>query len=106
MRTPIYVRPLADAELAALHEGLHSSDAFTLRRCQIVLASARLQHPPEIALHLGCGEQTVRNALHDFNARGLAALQRTSSRPKTVSYLLDEAGAARLRALLHQSPRT
>src|SRR5689334_5195790 len=85
MRTPIYVRPLTDAEPAALQQGLHSSDAFTLRRCQILLASIRLQRPPDIALHLGCGEQTVRNALHDFNARGLAALQRTSSRPKTRS---------------------
>lgn len=105
MRTPLYVRPLTDAEIPALQQGLHSSNAFTLRRCQILLASARAQRPPDIALHLGCGEQTVRNALHDFNARGLAALQRISSRPKTVPLLLDEARAARLRTVLHQSPR-
>ena len=59
-----------------------------------------------IAEHLGCGEQTVRNAIHAFNARGLGALQPGSSRPHTIRVALMPAGAERLRALLHQSPRT
>jgi hypothetical protein len=36
---PKFVRPLEDAEREALAAGLRSSDAFVLRRCQILLAS-------------------------------------------------------------------
>jgi hypothetical protein len=39
MKRPIFVRPLSDAERKALEAGLRSPDAFTLRRCQILLAS-------------------------------------------------------------------
>ena len=39
MRPPIFVRPLTDAERTALTMGLRSSDAFVLRRCQMLLAS-------------------------------------------------------------------
>jgi hypothetical protein len=45
MQVPLFVRPLTDAERQALEAGLHSSDAFVLRRCQILLASARRARP-------------------------------------------------------------
>ena len=61
---------------------------------------------PAIAEQLGCGEQTVRNAIHAFNERGLGALFAGSSRPHTIHTAFDEAGVERLRALLHRSPRT
>ena len=105
MRPPIYVRALAADELATIQQGLRSSDAFSLRRCQILLASAHLQRPPDIAAQLGCAEQTVRNTLHDFNARGLPALQRHSSRPKTIQLIIDQSRVEQLQALLHRSPR-
>jgi transposase len=105
MRRPIFVRALTDTERAQVEAGLRSSDAFTLRRCQIVLASARGERAPAIAQHLGCDDQTVREAIRAFNARGTAALQRGSQRAKTSRAAFDPAGAARLRALLHQSPR-
>jgi hypothetical protein len=38
MKRPIFVRPLSDAERESLKAGLRSPDAFTLRRCQILLA--------------------------------------------------------------------
>jgi hypothetical protein len=41
MKRPIFVRPLSDAERKTLEAGLRSSDAFVLRRCQILLASSR-----------------------------------------------------------------
>ena len=85
MRPPIFVRPLTDAERTVLTAGLRSRDAFVLRRCQIVLASARGERAPQIAAHLGCDDQTVLDALHAFNARGLAALPRGSSRPPACS---------------------
>jgi transposase len=106
MRPPIYVRPLTEAEREQVEAGLRSPDAFTLRRCQILLASARGEPPAQIARQVGCGDQTVRKALHAFNARGLAALRPGSWRAKTIHVAFSPAAAERLRALLHQSPRT
>jgi transposase len=105
MRTPIFIRPLADTERDALTTGLRSSNAFTLRRCQILLASARGERASQIAAHLGCDDQTVRNAIHAFNHSGLAALTEGSSRPHQIAVAFDPVAGERLRALLHQSPR-
>jgi transposase len=105
MQAPLVVRPPTDDERQALAAGLRSGDAFTLRRCQIVLASTRGEHAPAIAGQLGCSDQTVRNAIRAFAARGVAALTAASSRPHTTHAAFDAAGAARLRALLHRSPR-
>lgn len=106
MKKPVYVRPLEDAERQPMAAGLHSSDAFVLRRCQIVLASARGEPAPQIARHLGCDPQTVRTAISAFNQRGLAALRKGSSRPHRFRVAFDLARGEQLRALLHQSPRT
>jgi transposase len=105
MKPPIFVRPLADAERAGLEAGLRSTDAFVLRRCQILLASARDESVPGIARALGCHEQTVRNAIHGFNAHGVAVLRKGSSRPHTVHAAFAGARAEALRDLLHRSPR-
>ena len=105
MRPPIYVRPLTDAERQALEAGLRSSDAFRLRRCQILLASARHETVPQIGHALGCDQQTVRNAIHAFNATGLGALTPGSHRATTIHRAFDGEEADKLRALLHQSPR-
>jgi transposase len=105
MNAPILIRPLTDAEHAALLSGLHAADAFTLRRCQILLASARGQSPRHIAESLGCSDQTVRDAIHAFAERGIAALTRQSCRPATTHPAFDAAAAERLRELLQRSPR-
>ena len=105
MQAPLFVRPPTDSEQQALAAGLRSADAFTLRRCQIVLASARGERAPAIARSLGCSDQTVRNALRAFDARGVAALREGSSRPHTSHAAFDAEAAERLRALLHRSPR-
>src|SRR3954454_1479796 len=106
MKQPVYVRPLEDAERSQLVAGLRSSDTFGHRRAQILLASARGERAPEIAHHLACDPQTVRNAIVAFNARGLAALRKGSSRPHRFHVAFDLARGEQLRALLHQSPRT
>lgn len=107
MRPPIFVRALTEAERAALTHGLHASEAFVLRRSQIVLASARGERIPQIAATLGCDEKTVRLVVHGFNQHGLAVLQRGSSRPHPSHPAFATAAAvAGLRELLHQSPRT
>ena len=106
MQPPIFVRRPSDDERQALEEGLRSADAFVLRRCQVILASARGERAPQIARALGCDDQTVRNVIHGFTAVGLAILGRGSSRPHTIRVAFDAARGERLRALLHQSPRT
>ena len=106
MRTPIMVRPLMDAERQALTAGLRSPDAFVLRRCQILRASVRGERAPRIATQLGCDDQTVLDALHAFNAHGLAALQKGSSRPhRPPPRAFAGERAEQLRALLHRRPR-
>ena len=105
MRAPLFVRPPSEEEQQALAAGLRSADAFTLRRCQIIRASARGERVPAIARSLECGEQTVRNAIHAFDRDGVAALAEGSSRPHVIHAAFDAAGAERLRALLHRSPR-
>ncbi|SRR6266567_7445546 len=106
MQAPLLVRTLTEAERQQLTAGLRSTDVFTLRRAQIVLASARQEHVPQIARSLGCSEQCVREALHAFNAHGLDTLSRRSSRPQTERAAFCPAHAEQLKALLHQSPRT
>ena len=106
MKPPIFVRSLSQGERRALTAGLRSKDAFVLRRSQILLASSRGEPPPKIAASLGCGSQTVRNAIHAFNKRGLDALEPGSSRPKRTRAAFDEEESAeRLREMLHRSPR-
>lgn len=94
------------ARRKALKKGLRTSDAFALRRCQILLASARRKTAAQIANDLGCASQTVRNVIHDFEQRGLACLVKGANVPLTVEPVLTTAKRERLQALLHQSPRT
>src|SRR6266567_8297794 len=103
MKAPIYVRALSPVEQAGREAGLRSSNAFTLRRSQILRASSRGQRPKEIASNLGCAAQTVRNAIHSFQQKGLDCLKQESSRPKTVQAQFDQPRCEALRALLHQS---
>ena len=105
MKTPIFVRSFSEEEREALHAGLRSKNTFTLRRCQMLLASSRGEYAPRIAQSLGCGQQTVRDAIHDFNERGLDALVARSSRPKRTRDTFDEESAEALREMLHHSPR-
>ena len=106
MKRPIYVRPFSDAERNTLEAGLRSPDAFTLRRCQILLARADGQNAYQIARNLGCNPQTARNAIHIFNEEGLEeALRRGSNRPHTFHRTFDEKGMEALREMLHRSPR-
>ena len=105
MKPPIFVRELSENERERLKAGLRSKDAFVMRRCQILLASARGLSPPKIALSLGCASQTARNAIRAFNQRGMDALTPGSSTPKRVYCAFDAQSAERLRGMLHRSPR-
>src|SRR5215208_6381998 len=97
MKSPIFVRSLSEKERQTLQAGLRSKDAFTLRRSQMLLASSRREEVPQIAKNLGCGQQTVRDAIHDFNARDVEALMAKSSRPRRTRDAFDEDSAEALR---------
>src|SRR5436305_15132519 len=105
MKPPLFVRPLSPGEHQALRDGLRSPSAFTLRRSQILLASAEGFKPSRIRARLGCSAQTVRNAIRAFHAAGIDCLGEGSHRPRSVRPEVDDAGCERLRALLHRSPR-
>ena len=107
MRPPVFVRALRENERERLEVGLRSKDPYVLRRCQILLASARGEWVPRIAEMLGCNDQTVRNVLRQFEQEGLGAcLTQGSRRPHTLQTKVDDGADEQLRALLHQSPRT
>jgi transposase len=105
MRQPVFVRELTAGERRELEAGLKSRDGFRLRRCQILLASARGEHAPAIARSAGCSPQAARNAIAAFNAGGPASLARGSTRPKTAAPAFDDGKRSRLKELLHRSPR-
>src|SRR3982750_1298816 len=102
---PLFVRELSDPERHALQAGLRSSDGFTVRRCHILLASARGNTTTVIAQAVGCSPQAVRNVVRAFETRGLAVVALQSRRPHTAAKLFDTERSERLKALLHQSPR-
>jgi transposase len=105
MNLPLFVRPLSDLERGQIQAGLRSAEAFTVRRCQILLASAGGARPSQIARNLACARGTVRNAIHAFHAEGTPCLREKSSRPHSVRPALDGRHVGALKDLLHHSPR-
>lgn len=106
MSKPLFVRPLTAEERQQLQSGRKSKDRFTLRRAQVLLASAEGQKPQSIARILGCSDQTVRNTIRAFDRQGLDGLVKQTNAPKHDPKLLPADQYERLRELLHQSPRT
>jgi transposase len=106
MREPIFAHPLSEEERKTLEAGLRSPDAFVLRRCQILLASADGKTAYQIARTFGCDDQTVRNAIKKFNEEGLQrTLIKGSRRPHTIHAAFDHERAEKLKEMLHRSPR-
>jgi transposase len=106
MKPQIFVPALTDSQRLRLQRGLRSPDSFTVRRCQMLLASARGDSPSTIARALGCTSRTVRNAVHAFAREGLDCLQEKSSRPHSAQPSLDARHTEALKDLLHHSPRS
>lgn len=104
MKAPLFVRPLSLKELQILRGGLHSLDAFTQRRCQILLASAEGRTATHIATSLGCAQQTVLNALNAFATDGLGCLIAKSHRPKNTRALIGGFSAEQIRSMLRRCP--
>ena len=101
----MFARPLTAEERRALRHGLKSADAFTLRRSQILLASAEKRGPAEIGRLVGCTAQAVRNALRAFEADGLGCLAAKSHARRDPGRVWDRRRDADLKDLLHRRPR-
>jgi transposase len=105
MRAPIFVRTISEQEHQRLEAGLRSSDAFVLRRCQILLASERGEHASTIARNLSTNDETVRQVIKKFNRQGLKVLEAGSRRPHHTSAAFRADQADQIKELLHKSPR-
>jgi transposase len=101
----LFVRELTEVERGALQVGLRSRQVLTLRRAQILPASAEHQTSSQIARRVGCASQTVRNTIHAFENEGTGCLGEKKRGPKDARPVLDEAEADPLKGILHQSPR-
>jgi transposase len=106
MKPPTFVGSLTAEDRQHLEVGLRSPDAFTLRRSQILLASASGYRPSQIAPVLGCSVQSIRDAIRAFRAEGLSCLAAKSKAPKRAQVVWPRHRDEELRELLHQSPRT
>ena len=99
------VRELKREEIMAFDKGLRSSDAFTVRRSQILLSSKEGRTPQQIGSELRCSDQCVREAIHAFHDEGLICLVAKSHATHTDQSAMDEKGRERLKDLLHHLPR-
>jgi transposase len=89
MAEPVRARRLTDQEGSRLQQivrrGKHGS--VRVRRAMIIMASASGTPVPAIARLVAADEDTVRDVIHLFNAKGLAALdpQWAGGRPRRIS---------------------
>ena len=64
MKAPLFIREITAEERQQLEAGLRSKSAFTLRCCQMLLASADKQTVKQITERFGFAPQSVRSVLH------------------------------------------
>jgi transposase len=89
MAEPVRARRLTDQEgrrlLQIVRGGRHGS--VRVRRAMIIMASASGTLVPAIARLVAAGEDTVRDVIHTFNAKGPAALDPrwAGGRPRLIS---------------------
>ena len=100
-----FVRSLTAEERQALELGRKSADAFTVRRAQMLLASADGHGPAAVGRVVGCTAQAVRNAVRAFEADGLACLTAKSHARRDPGRVWDRSRDADLKDLLHRRPR-
>ena len=88
MAEPVRARRLSDEEgrrlLQIVRRGKHGS--VRVRRAMIIMASASGRLVPAIARLVAADEDTVRDVIHLFNQKGLAALdpQWAGGRPRLI----------------------
>lgn len=103
---PIYVGEITEEQRKILKAGLRSSSAFTVRRCQILLKSAKWLNAKQIAQQLQCSDQVVRNVIHAYQQEGVICLQEKSHARQDEQANINEKGRGRLKEIIRLSPRT
>ena len=105
MRTPIFIRPLTEDEQRQIQAGLRSSDAFVMRRCQILLSiGARGTSPgdcPPAGLRRPDGAQCDPRVQCHVDWRCC----KKAPRAPIGCIPASRRRAGRLKDLLHRSPR-
>ena len=104
MKQSLFVRGLTAQERQMLKATARLSDEFARRRAQVVLASAAGQRPAQIGATVGCGTQSVRNAIHAFDDLGIASLTRRSSRPTSRVPVLTPEKLEQVLAIIRAGP--
>ncbi len=99
------VRELTADGWQARRRGLKSADGFTVRRCQVLLASAGRAGPAAVGAAVGLSAQAVRDAIRAFHARGLGCLTRRPPVAKDPALVWDRTHDGDLQDLLHRRPR-
>lgn len=105
MANILFVRELKSSELEALERGKSSKNIFIMRRCKILLASAKGKKSSQIAKELSCSAQTVRNAIKAFNKNGVKSIpQITQSQPiPPISTLIQQANKQKEKGELNKA---
>ena len=89
MAEPVRARRLTDQEGQTLTQIVRRGrgNSIRVRRAMIIMASASGTPVPAIARLVAADEDTVRDVIHAFNERGLAALdpQWAGGRPRRIS---------------------
>src|SRR6266581_898062 len=99
MQELLYVRPMTDAEREQVAAGLRSTDRFTVRRCQVVQASARGEPALGIARVLAAGQALDHQPRPRVRAKKSARdrlIRRAASHPDWVLGFQDEVWWSRL----------
>ncbi len=105
MEATLFVRALSFEEEYRLKRFVSGKDAFSMRRAQMILGSARGLSVQAISEQVGQSPPTVRAVIHLFNTQGERCVRRGSHRPKSAAPLLDQGACEALRELAHRSPR-
>lgn len=102
----IYARQLTQTERQAVQQGLKSTSALTVRRCQMILMSAdEHRRVADIGERVGRTGQTVRETLRAFNQDGISCINpRAKGRPDDQR-AFDDTAREKLRDMIHRSPR-
>ena len=99
------VRPFPEEARTPLGSGCRALDAFTVWRCQMLLASAEGVPPSTIASPLRGTRQTAPPGLEAFAERGLDCLRPGLHVPRRVAPVLTDEQREHRPALRQQSPR-
>ena len=93
----IFVRDLTQEECEILKKLTKSSDSFKRDRAKILLLSSEKEPSKQISEKTSCDVRKVRNAIINFNEKGIDALERGKAKGASIKFT-DEQKAKMLKA--------